>query len=138
MVTGGAWWAGQPIYGAENLNRSSLTPDAKRRRAVGFTYGANEALRILLVCLPRDSVGPLTVHQKDVVGADDIGGAARCPRGERALAGGAAWHEGGADTIAGSLSGSTVTRSRKGWFAAGDNNGNVATVLRITVACVPA
>lgn len=140
LVTGGLWWAGPDgIYGAENTLRSTPTKDAKRWRAAGFTYGLEERMRIIVVCLPSARLGPLTVRTRDYVGVGPgpfgTGGGVSCPGRQRALAGGADWRLDGVSTTGSQIS-STVRSSLRGWYAA-DNNAADGAVLRVLVTCVP-
>jgi hypothetical protein len=142
IVTGGAWWtrgAGAAATEADNLERSTPSPDEKRWLARGFTYLPEDAaLRIVLLCRPTAAIGPVTIRHRDVGGSDFVrSGAVGCGPGMRAIAGGVDTYEGGVPSVTGSLTSSTVRPDKRGWFAVASALGD-ATVMRVTALCVPA
>jgi hypothetical protein len=78
----------------------------------------------------------VAILHEDFADAGGVGGTVPCPRGKRALAGGAGWRQSGRNVAGGSLQGTSVALADRGWFAGGQNNGDITTELRVTLTCV--
>lgn len=143
MVTGGALWNpgpdGPSPNGANNLLRSTPSPDGKRWLVRGFSYGPEDILRIVLLCRPASSVGPLTIRHRDIPFVEaDRGGRVGCGRGRRALSGGVDWTvDGTRYPFGGSLTSTSIRPDGTGWYGAGGQAGEDVT-MRLTVVCVAA
>ena len=140
VVTGGALWnpsgAGGTPTGSDNLYVSRPDASGKRWRIAGFSDDTT-VLRIILLCLPAEKVGSMSVVHAEATGEDTVVVPASCPAGRRPNAGVADWYEDGSPAVQpGTLSGLMVSTEGARWTARAYASGDAA--LRVTLSCVAA
>ncbi|MBX3029035.1 MAG: hypothetical protein KF809_02630 [Chloroflexi bacterium] len=143
VIMGGVLWnpGTGGANGADNLLVSTITPNGKGWRATGFAFGSpDHVMRIVALCRPTSSVSSATIRRGlfPMQTTGDRGGRVGCPDGRRALTGGAEWvRDGDPVRRTGSLSGTSITRDARAWFASGDLLDEEID-LAVTVLCVKA
>ena len=136
-ISGGATWhpaGAEPSAGTADrglLASSTIAADRRAWYADGtdnWVPAPESVLRIAVICLPPENIGPVTLLERTIRNVPDderAGRGVRCRRGQRILSGGIVWHPpSGSDPPAGNAgifgSSNSMVGARK-WFAAGHN-----------------